>query len=77
MSRLKLVAQIRRINYSYYLILAHTMLLSSIELGARFYLVGVFLFATAAETILLEGAFAIDLAIMIPVIWIGIYIEKQ
>ncbi len=60
-----------------HIILAHTMLLSGIELGLRFYLVGVFLFATAAETILLEGAFAVDLAIMIPIIWGGLYVERR
>lgn len=60
-----------------HIILAHTMLLIGIKLGWRFYLVGIFLFATAAETIMLEGAFAIGLAIMIPIIWIGLYAEKQ
>ncbi|MGR8934498.1 MAG: hypothetical protein ACU837_08950 [Gammaproteobacteria bacterium] len=60
-----------------HIILAHTLLLSGITLGRRFYLIGIFLFATAAETIFVEGIFGMDLVLMIPVVWAGLHFEKR
>lgn len=60
-----------------HIILAHTMFLSGIVLGFRFYLVGALLFCTAGLTILMEAHFAIDLLIALPFIWLGFYWEKK
>lgn len=60
-----------------HIILAHTMFLSGIVLGFRFYLIGVLLFCTAGLTILMEAHFAIDLLITLPFIWLGLYWEKK
>ncbi len=62
---------------SIHIILAHTIFLSGIVLGFRFYLIGILLFATAFMTILMEAHFAIDLLIAVPFIWLGIYWEKH
>ncbi len=62
---------------SIHIILAHTMFLSGIVLGFRFYLIGALLFCTAGLTILMEAHFAIDLLITIPFIWLGFYWEKN
>ena len=61
---------------SIHIILAHTMFLTGIVLGAHYYLVGTILFATAALSILMGGAFGLDLVIAIPFIWLGFYLEK-
>ena len=60
-----------------HIILAHTMFLSGIVLGFRFYLIGALLFVTAGLTILMEAHFAIDLLITLPFIWFGLYWEKN
>ena len=60
-----------------HIILAHTMFLSGIVLGFRFYLIGALLFCTAGLTILMEAHFAIDLLITLPFIWLGLYWEKK
>jgi len=60
-----------------HIILAHTLFLSGIILGFRFYLIGALLFATAALTILMEAHFGIDLLIALPFIWLGFYWEKK
>ena len=44
-----------------HIILAHTVFLSGIVLGFRFYLIGFLLFCTAALTILMQTTFGIDL----------------
>lgn len=60
---------------SIHIILAHTMFLSGIALGLHYYLVGAILFLTAAMTILVSGSFGLDLALSIPLIWLGFYLE--
>ena len=60
-----------------HIILAHTLFLSGIVLGFRFYLIGVLLFCTAGLTILMEAHFAIDLLVTFPFIWLGLYWEKK
>lgn len=60
-----------------HLTLAHTMFLSGMILGFRFYLIGALLFCTAGLTILMEAHFAIDLLITLPFIWLGLYWEKK
>jgi hypothetical protein len=60
-----------------HIILAHTMFLSGIVLGLHYYLVGTFLFLTAFLSIFMGGSFGIDLAMMLPVIWMGFYLEKH
>ncbi|MFK5951070.1 MAG: hypothetical protein QM500_20135 [Methylococcales bacterium] len=62
---------------SIHIILAHTLFLSGIVLGVQYYLVGIFLFITAALTIFMSGTFGIDLVLMLPVIGLGFYLEKQ
>jgi len=57
--------------------LAHTMFLSGIVLGFRFYLIGALLFCTAGLTVLMEAHFAIDLLVSLPFIWLGFYWEKK
>lgn len=63
-------------SMSIHIILAHTMFLSGIVLGFHYYLVGIFLFLTAALTIFMAGTFGIDLVLMLPLIWLGFYVEK-
>ncbi len=60
-----------------HIILAHTMFLSGIVLGFRYYLIGTLLFMTAGLTTLMEAHFAIDLLITLPFIWLGLYWEKK
>lgn len=64
-------------SMSIHIILAHTMFLSGIFLGFYYYLVGTFLFLTAALNILMSGKFGMDLVILLPVIWLGFYAEKK
>ncbi len=61
---------------SIHVILAHTMFLSGIVLGVHYYLVGAFLFLTALLSVLLGGSFGLDLVLMLPIIWLGFYLEK-
>ncbi len=61
---------------SIHIILAHTMFLSGIVLGLHYYLVGAFLFVTAALSILIGGTFGFDLLLAIPFIWLGFYLEE-
>ncbi len=60
-----------------HIILAHTIFLSGIVLGFRFYLIGTLLFCTAALTILMEASFGIDLIVAVPFIWLGLSWEKN
>jgi len=60
-----------------HIILAHTMFLSGIALGIHYYLVGAFLFLTAMLSILIGGTFGLDLVLMLPIIWLGFYLEKM
>ena len=61
---------------SIHIILAHTMFLTGIVLGVHYYLVGSILFITAALSIVMGGAFGLDLVISIPFVWLGFYLEK-
>jgi len=67
----------RAAGITIHIILAHTMFLSGIVLGFRFYLIGALLFCTAGLTVLMEAHFAIDLLITLPFIWLGLYWEKN
>ena len=60
-----------------HIILAHTMFLSGIVLGVRYYLLGFFLFITAGLSIIELGTFGVDLVMLLPVIGLGFYIEDQ
>ena len=63
-------------SMSIHIILAHTLILSGMILGFRYFLVGAFLFLTAALSILKGGTFGLDLVLLLPVIWLGFYMEK-
>ncbi len=63
-------------SMSIHVILAHTMFLSGIVLGVHYYLVGSFLFLTAFLSVVLGGSFGLDLVLMLPIIWLGFYLEK-
>ena len=60
-----------------HMIVAQTMFLLGIVAGLRFYLIGSFLFLTAATTILMEGVVGITLLLAIPVLFFGFYYEKR
>lgn len=60
-----------------HIIFAQTLSLSGIVLGRRFYLIGVFLFMTAAETIFSEAGFGFSLLLFIPIIWFGLKLKKR
>ncbi len=62
-----------------HIILAHTMFLTGIVLGLRFYLVGVLLFSTAAFSITAQMSlnFSLDLAVVIFIGWIGLKVKNQ
>ena len=60
-----------------HIVLAHTMFLTGIVLGVRFYLLGLFLFLTAALSITEIGTFGVDLVMLLPIISLGFYIEDQ
>lgn len=64
-------------SMSIHIILAHTMFLSGIVLGVRYYLVGIFLFITAGLTILMSGTFGMDMIIVLPIIALGFYMENH
>jgi len=59
-----------------HIILVHTLFITSIILGLRFYLIGLFLFIMAGLTIALEGAEGITLFLSIPILLIGLYFKK-
>lgn len=62
-----------------HIILAHTLFLSGIVLGLRFYLVGILLFATAALNIMTEFTlnFSLDLVVIVLVVWLGLKVKNQ
>ena len=60
-----------------HVVLAHTMFLSGTRLGFRFYLVGFFLFITAAFTIAMEGTVGIVLLTTLPIVILGLYLEDH
>lgn len=62
-----------------HIILAHTMFLTGIVLGLRFYLVGIFLFITAALSITTQFtlSFSLDLIVIVFIIWLGLKIKNQ
>jgi len=61
---------------SIHIILAHTMVLLGILLGTHYYLVGGFLFGTAALSVVFGGQFGLDLVLSIPIIWLGLHLEQ-
>ena len=60
-----------------HVILAHTMFVTGIILGFRFYLIGLFLFILAGFTIALEGAVTVALMFAIPLTIISVYLKKN
>ncbi len=60
-----------------HIIFAQTLSLSGVVLGRRFYLIGIFLFMTAAETIFSEAGFGFSLLLFIPIIWFGLKLKKR
>lgn len=62
-----------------HIILAHTMFLTGIVLGFRFYLIGILLFITAALNITSQYSlnFSLDLASVILITWFGLKIKNQ
>lgn len=60
-----------------HIILAHTLFVSGLSLGLRFYLIGLLLFIVAGLTIAMEAAVGITLIFSIPVILIGLYFKKK
>lgn len=59
-----------------HIILAHTMFLTGALLGARFYLIGLFLFMLAGLAITMSGKIALTFILAIPVVILGLYYEK-
>jgi len=62
-----------------HIILAHTMFLSGIVLGLRFYLIGILLFLTAFFSITSQFSlsFSLDLVVIVFVIWAGLKVKTQ
>lgn len=60
-----------------HIILALSTFLVGLHLGLRFYLLGLFLFATAALTIAMEGIVAVSLLLAVPVVLLGLYYEEH
>ncbi len=62
-----------------HIILAHTMFVSGIVLGLRFYLIGLLLFATAALNITTEFGvgFSLDFVVAVLVTWLGLKVKHQ
>ncbi len=62
-----------------HIILAHTMFLTGIVLGFRFYLIGVLLFITAALNITSAYSlnFSLDLVFIALITWLGLKIKSQ
>jgi len=59
-----------------HIILANTTFLTGIVLGVHYYMVGLILFMTAGLSIVMGGAFGLDLVMSIPFIWLGFHLEK-
>lgn len=59
-----------------HIILAHTMFLTGTLLGARFYLIGLFLFLLAGLAITMSGVVGATFILAIPVVILGLYYEK-
>ena len=59
-----------------HIILAHTVFISGIILGLRFYLIGIFLFILAGLTIAMEGVVGMTLLLFITVLIIGYYFKR-
>ncbi len=62
-----------------HIILAHTMFLTGIVLGFRFYLIGILLFTTAALNITSAYSlnFSLDLVVIVFITWAGLKIKNQ
>ncbi len=62
-----------------HIILAHTMFLSGIILGLRFYLIGILLFATATLNIVTDFSlnFGLDLLFIVVIAWLGFKVKNQ
>jgi len=62
-----------------HIILAHTMFLTGIVLGLRFYLIGILLFATAIFSITTEFSisFSLDLVVIAVIVWLGFKVKNQ
>lgn len=60
-----------------HIILAHTMLLTGALLGARFYLIGIFLFITAWLTIAMSAKVGVTFLLAIPIIALGLFFERH
>jgi len=62
-----------------HIILAHTMFLSGIVLGLRFYLIGILLFMTAGLNITsqLSANFSLDIVVIAMVTFMGLKIKSQ
>ena len=60
-----------------HIIVAHTMFMLGILVGLRFYLLGLFLFFSAAMTIMMEGIVGMTILLAIPVVFLGFYFEKH
>lgn len=62
-----------------HIILAHTMFLTGIVLGLRFYLIGILLFITAGLNIITQFAtnFSMDIVVIAMITFIGLKIKSQ
>lgn len=60
-----------------HIIVAHTMFLLGILAGLRFYLIGAFLFLTAGMTIFMESVVGFTIILAIPILLLGLYMEKH
>lgn len=62
-----------------HIILAHTMFLSGIVLGLRFYLIGILLFSTAILNIMTQFtmSFSLDLVVIVFITWLGLKVKNQ
>jgi len=62
-----------------HIILAHTMFLTGIVLGLRFYLIGILLFMTATLSITTQFSvsFGLDLVVIIFITWLGLKVKNQ
>ncbi len=67
---------IKTATLAIHIIVAHTMFLIGTLAGLRFYLIGFFLFLTAAITTQFEGPFGATILLAVPVILFGFYYEK-
>lgn len=67
----------RGASVAIHIIVAQTMFLLGILAGLRFYLIGSFLFLTAAMTIFMESIVGITILFAIPILFFGLHIEKN